>query len=183
MAVQEPIVVVPADAGWAQEFRTYALRLRGALGPVARRIDHVGSTAVPGLDAKPIVDIQVSVRDLEPMAAYRDPLESLGYAYDPGNPDRLKRAFRWPPGQRRTHLYVRAAGSFDEQLNLLFRDYLRAHSSDRAEYARVKWELAARFREDREGYVQAKEPTVWALLRRAHAWSQTTGWTPGPSDA
>jgi GrpB-like predicted nucleotidyltransferase (UPF0157 family) len=179
---KEPIIVVPYDPGWPQEFRHYAARLREALGPLAVRIDHVGSTSVPGLDAKPIVDIQVSVRALEPIDPYRAPIESLGYRLEE-NDDRTKRAFRWPPGQRRTHLYARAAGSFDEQLNLLFRDYLRTHPEEARGYAKVKWGLAERFRNDREGYVNAKEPTVWAILQRAHTWGQETGWAPGASDA
>jgi GrpB-like predicted nucleotidyltransferase (UPF0157 family) len=179
---KEPIVVVPYDPGWPGEFRGYAVRLREALGPLALRIDHVGSTSVPGLAAKPIVDIQVSVRSLEPTDPYRAPIESLGYHLEE-NDDRTKRAFHWPPGQRRTHLYARSAGSFDEQLNLLFRDFLRARSDAAQEYAQVKWELAERFRNDREGYVAAKEPTVWSILRRAHDWAQSTGWSPGPSDA
>ncbi len=179
----EPIVIHRADPQWSVEFRTLAAPLRAVLGTVALRIDHVGSTSVPGLDAKPVIDIQVSVRSLEPTDPYRVPLESLGYALQPENPDRARRAFRWPLGQRRTHLYARTAGSFEEQLNLLFRDYLRSDPAAREEYARVKWELAERYRNDREGYVQAKEPTVWEILRKAHQWSQDTGWSPGPSDA
>ena len=182
-AASDPIVVVPYDASWPEEFRGYAERIRAVLGPAAVRIDHVGSTSVPGLAAKPIIDIQVSVASLEPVAPYAGPLAKLGYTYEPTNDDRTKRAFRWPPGQRRTHLYARAAGSFEEQLNLLFRDYLRTHPLDAREYAKVKGELAETFRHDREGYVRAKEPTVWSLLQRAHTWSQGTGWAPGPSDA
>lgn len=181
-ATPDPIIVVVYDPGWPGEFRALGTKLRDALGPVAQRIDHVGSTSVPGLDAKPIVDVQVSVSSLDPNDPYRVPLESLGYHLEP-NDDRTKRAFRWPPGQKRTHLYVRAAGSFDEQLNLLFRDFLRAHPEAAKEYATAKWGLAEKFRNDREGYVRAKEPTVWTLLRRAHDWSQATGWAPGPSDA
>jgi hypothetical protein len=97
------------------------------LGEVALRIDQIGSTAVPGLGAKPIIDIQVSVADFEPLAAFRRPLEQLGYVYRADNPERTKRYFREPPGRRRIHVHVRQAGSFSEQWALLFRDYLRAH--------------------------------------------------------
>lgn len=183
MALPDPITIVPADLRRAVEFREIAGRLREVLGPVALRIDHVGSTAVPGLDAKPVIDIQVSVRSLDPMDPYRRPLELLGYTFRPGNPDRTRRSFRRPTGQRRTDLDARAEGSFDEQLNLLFRDFLRTHSDAAREYAEAKWGLSATCRNDLEGYVQAKAPTVWSLLRRAHAWSQATGWAPGPSDA
>jgi GrpB-like predicted nucleotidyltransferase (UPF0157 family) len=157
--------------------------LRHALGPVALRIDHVGSTAVPGLDAKPVIDIQVSVTHLGPEAPYRVPLEGAGFLLQAANPDRSKRFFREPSGTRRAHVHVRPAGSFEEQLNLLFRDFLRSDAGARHEYARTKRELAERFRADREGYVRAKEPTVWAILLRAHDWLQATNWSPGPSDA
>jgi GrpB-like predicted nucleotidyltransferase (UPF0157 family) len=180
---EDPVVLVAADPHWPEEFRSIAGRLRLVLGDAALRIDHIGSTAVAGLDAKPVIDIQISVASLGAEGAYRGPLESLGYVLHAANPDRSKRFFREPVGGRRTHLHVRRAGSFDEQLNLLLRDYLRAHAEDRAAYARSKRELAERFRHDREGYVRAKEPTVWSLLLRAHDWLQETGWSAGPSDA
>ena len=183
MGGEDPIEIVPYDPGWPAEFREIGRRLRAALGPAALRIDHIGSTSVVGLDAKPVVDVQVSVPTLDPDRPFREPMERLGYVYRSANPDRSKRFFREPPGSRRTHVHVRRSGSFDEQLNLLFRDYLRAKEDARREYASVKRELAVRFCDDREGYVRAKEPTVWALLRRAHDWLEDTGWTPGPTDA
>jgi GrpB-like predicted nucleotidyltransferase (UPF0157 family) len=181
-AREDPIVIVPADPAWPEEFRAIATRIRHAVGPIALRIDHVGSTAVPHLAAKPVIDIQISVANLRPEQPYRGPLEGLGFVAHSANVDRSKRFFREPAGTRRTHVHVRAAGSFDEQLNLLLRDFLRSHEDARSEYARVKRDLAVRFRDDREGYVAAKEPTVWELVRRAHDWMQSTGWSPGPSD-
>ena len=179
----DPIVVVAADPSWVDEFSRAGEELRRLLGSTALRIDHVGSTSVPKLDAKPVLDVQVSVASLEPERTYRHPLESAGYVYHASNSDRTQRFFREPPGVRRLHIHVRAAGSFDEQLNLLFRDFLRRHPQEALEYARVKHALADQFRLDRPGYVQAKEPTVWAILVRAHDWAQETGWSPGPSDA
>lgn len=179
----DPIVVVRADPRWADEFKAIGAELRRGLGDVAVRVDHVGSTAVAGLDAKPVIDIQLSVRRLEPEGPFRRRLEGLGYELGGREMDRSQRIFREPRGSRRVHLHVRAAGGFDEQLNLLFRDFLRSHGDAAREYARVKHELADRFRNDRDGYVQAKEPTVWRLLLLAHTWLQETGWTPGPSDA
>ncbi|HYA54740.1 MAG TPA: GrpB family protein [Thermoplasmata archaeon] len=182
MAPEEPVVIVRYDPAWSDVFQKLGSELRTLLGPVARRIDHVGSTAVPGLDAKPVIDVQVSVDSLQPERPYLQPLTAGGYRWNSDNPDRSKRFFREPEGAPRAHLHVRAVGSFDEQLNLLFRDYLRTHSDSAAEYARTKWTLAERFRTDREGYVRAKEPTVWELLRRAHDWAQETGWSAGPTD-
>jgi GrpB-like predicted nucleotidyltransferase (UPF0157 family) len=180
---QAPIIVVGYDANWPEQFQAIGTRVRSALGSAALRIDHVGSTAVPGLDAKPIIDVQVSVTSLTPDAPFRAPLESLGFELEPENPDRTKRYFRSPPKMPATHLHVRPAGAFDEQLNLLFRDYLRSHPETAREYARTKWALAERFRNDRPGYVRAKEPTVWSILVAAHDWAQASGWFPGPSDA
>jgi GrpB-like predicted nucleotidyltransferase (UPF0157 family) len=182
-AADGPIILVPYDPAWPDEFRGVGERLRRALGAAALRIDHVGSTSVPGLDAKPVIDVQLSVARLVPESPYRGPLESLRYRFPPTNPDRTKRFFLNPLGERSVHLHVRPAGCFDEQLNLLLRDYLRTHPEAVEEYARVKWSLSETFRTDREGYVRAKEPTIWALLRRAHDWAQATGWFPGPSDA
>jgi GrpB-like predicted nucleotidyltransferase (UPF0157 family) len=99
--------------------------LHDALGPVALRIDHIGSTSVPGLAAKPVIDIQISVADFEPLDAYRLPLERLGYIFRSDNPERTKRYFRETLGQRRVHIHVRRAGSFSEQFALLFREYVR----------------------------------------------------------
>lgn len=183
MPEEEPIILVPYDPAWPEEFREIAAALRSTVGPVAVRIDHVGSTAVPGLDAKPVIDIQLSVRSLEPPEPYARPLEELRYRFRPANPDRTKRFFLGPLGGRATHLHVRESGSFDERLNLLLRDFLRTHAEAAADYAWVKWSLSETFRNDREGYVRAKEPTIWSLLRRAHDWAQTTGWSPLPSDA
>jgi GrpB-like predicted nucleotidyltransferase (UPF0157 family) len=182
MPEEDPIVVVPYDPRWSEEFREIGGRLRRALGATALRIDHVGSTSVVGLEAKPVIDLQISVLRLEPEAAFRAPMTRLGFVYPPANVDRSKRFFREPPGTRRTHVHVRRAGSFDEQLNLLLRDYLRTHPDACRAYARAKLELAARFRTDREGYVRAKGPTVWALLREAHDWLEEIGWQPAPSD-
>jgi len=119
------ISIVSYDARWLRRFAALGDRLRGALGDLALRIDHIGSTAVPGFAAKPVIDIQISVAALEPAGPFREPIEKLGYVYRPGNTERTKRYFREPPGAPRTHLHVRRAGSFSEQFPLLFRDYLR----------------------------------------------------------
>ena len=182
MVAPAPIVIVPSDPAWPDAFRRIGGRVRATLGPVALRVDHVGSTSVPGLDAKPIVDLQVSVAALLPEEPYRDPLTANGFRFRPDNPDRTKRFFLGPVDEPTAHLHVRERGSFDERLNLLLRDYLRTHAEPAREYARMKWELAGQYRDDREGYIRAKEPTIWAILRLAHDWAQSTGWSPGPSD-
>lgn len=171
------------DPSWPPRFARLGGTLREALGPVAIRIDHIGSTSVPGLGAKPVIDIQISVARLDPVQPFRAPLERLGFVYRAGNPELTKRYFREPPGHPRTHIHVRRAGSFSEQFPLLFRDFLRVNSQAAAEYEAVKRGLADRYRLDGHAYTDAKGPIVWEIIRRADDWAQQTGWEPGPSDA
>lgn len=177
------IRIVDYDPGWPGRFAELGGRLRSALGGVALRIDHIGSTSVPGLAAKPVIDIQVSVAQLEPVGPFLAPLQSLGYVYRAGNTERTKRYFREPPGQPRTHIHVRRAGSFSQQFPLLFRDYLRVSAATAAQYAAVKRRLAAQFPHDRVAYTDAKAAFCWEIIHRADDWAQQTGWEPGRSDA
>jgi len=156
--------------------------MRSALGDVALRIDHIGSTAVPGLDAKPIIDIQISVADFDPLDAFRLPLEGIGYVFRSDNPERTKRYFRESPGHPRTHVHVRRSGSWAEQFALLFRDFLREHVEEARRYAALKHSLAALHRTERERYTEAKEPYIWELMWRADRWSQDVGWCVGAPD-
>jgi GrpB-like predicted nucleotidyltransferase (UPF0157 family) len=177
------IRIADYDPAWPVRFAELGAKLRAALGEVALRIDHIGSTSVPGLAAKPVIDIQVSVARLEPVDPFREPLESLGYVYRAGNPERTKRYFREPPGEPRTHIHVRRAGSFSEQFPLLFRDYLRVDPEAAVEYAAVKRRLAAESPHDGQAYTDTKASFVWQIVHRADDWAQETGWEPGPSDA
>jgi len=177
------IEVVEYDPCWPLLFRERAERLRRGLGGVAMRIDHIGSTSIPGLAAKPIIDIQISVAALEPTEPFHEPLDALGYVFRSDNAERTKRYFREAPGSRREHIHVRRAGSFGEQFALLFRDYMRMHPDEAHAYAVLKRELAERYREDRHGYTDAKQPFIWEVMQRATNWSQSVGWDPGPSDA
>lgn len=179
----EPIMVVPYDPEWSARFQDLAAQLGQALGDVALRIDHIGSTSIPGLAAKPVIDIQVSVASFDPLDAIRIPLERLGYVWRADNPDQTKRYFREPPGHPSAHIHVRKRGSWGEQFALLFRDYVRAHPNVAARYAELKLELAEEHYRDRAGYVHGKGPFIWATMAEATNWSQLTGWEPGPSDA
>jgi GrpB-like predicted nucleotidyltransferase (UPF0157 family) len=180
--LRDPIRVVAYDDAWPARFLQLSRALRAALGEVALRIDHIGSTAVPGLPAKPVIDVQVSVAAFEPLDAFRAPLERLGYVFRADNRELTKRYFRESPGHRRTHIHVRRAGSFSEQLALLFRDFLRTHPDWAQRYADVKLALAERYANDRAGYTERKRPFTWEALAAADAWAQRTGWLPGPSD-
>ncbi len=140
------------------------------------RIEHVGSTAVPGLVAKPIIDVQVSVPDPEDEPAYAAAVAGTGVplrARSPGH-----RLFRPPPGRpREVHIHACAAGGEWEREHLLFRDYLRAHPAARDRYAAAKTRLAATYRDDRLAYTEAKTGVVLDLLAAAAVWATRTGWS------
>ena len=180
---QPEIWIADYDPGWPLRFAELGGRLRQGLGPAAMRIDHIGSTSVPGLAAKPVIDIQISVARLEPVRPFRDPLQRLGFVYRADNTERTKRYFREPPGGRGCGCADGRAGSFAEQVPLLFRDFLRTHRQAAEEYAAVKRRLAVRYARARHAYTDAKGEIVWDLIRRADEWAQLTGWEPGPSDA
>ncbi|WP_127588347.1 GrpB family protein [Paenibacillus koleovorans] len=179
----DPIVVVPYDPKWPVEFRTIGTAIRGALAELAVRIDHIGSTSVVGLDAKPVIDVQVAVESFDQCDPIVQRLAAIGYRYRADNPDLTKRYFREPPGAKRVHLHVREHGSWSEQTALLFRDYLRQHPEDCKRYAETKYSLMQQYQHEREHYVEAKDPIIWEILRRASGWSKMVGWRPGPSDA
>ncbi|MDP9316341.1 MAG: GrpB family protein [Chloroflexota bacterium] len=176
------IIVVPYDPSWPHLFAQIGQQLRTALNQQAVRIDHIGSTAIPQLAAKPVIDIQISVLALEPVTAYRSAIEAVGFIWRANNPDLTKRYFREALGQRGTHIHVRRAGSWSEQFALLFRDYLRTHPDDAEHYATLKQHLAQQYRHERDTYVAAKGPFIWTVMQRASQWSQDTGWEPGLAD-
>ena len=180
--MNEPVEIRDYDPLWKEEFRRIGAGLREALGDLALRIDHIGSTSVEGLAAKPVIDIQISVRALEPMT-YLPGMEVLGYVWHRDNPERTKRYFREPPQGRRIHIHVRKGGSWHEQFALLFRDYLRLHPNGQRKYEATKRELAARYRLERHKYVDAKGDIFWDIMRRADEWAADTGWDVGVSDA
>jgi GrpB-like predicted nucleotidyltransferase (UPF0157 family)/GNAT superfamily N-acetyltransferase len=167
------IRLVPYDPAWPDLFRTEADRIRDALGELAIRIEHVGSTSVPGLWAKPVIDIQVSVPSLEPIAAYEERLSSVGYAHlELDEFDRVYPFFRRPAEWPSTHhIHLCESGSYLEAKHIAFRDYLRVHPEEGARYVELKRSLAARHhgrtQESRESYSLAKTDFVESVLRRA----------------
>ena len=177
------IEVLAYDPAWKERFTLLAKGLRVSLGETALRIDHVGSTSVVGMWAKPIVDIQISVPFLDLLDEFRLPLEQLGYLYRADNPDLTKRYFREKPGTTRTHIHVRQAGSYSEQEALLFRDYLRQQPEEAEKYAMFKQDLAVQYRDFPKRYVEEKAPFIHAMLMNARVWSQEVGWFPRESDA
>ncbi|HXF32713.1 MAG TPA: GrpB family protein [Solirubrobacterales bacterium] len=166
---RDPAVrIVDYDPSWPEEAERELARVAQALGVVAVRLDHVGSTAVPGLAAKPIIDLQVSVAALEPRAAYVEPLEAIGYLFVPFATAPEYHFFGKPPERPRSHhLHVCEAGSGEELRHLVFRDYLRTHAEEAARYEAIKRESARLHPEDRLAYMAGKEAFLLELERRA----------------
>ncbi len=156
------IDIVDHRSQWAERFDQEKARIEKAVGSVARRIEHVGSTAVPGLAAKPVVDVMLSVDDPEDESSYLPAMERAGYVLrvrEPGH-----RMFRTPEGD--VHVHVWKAGSDDEQRHLVFRDRLRSSAEDRAEYEQTKRDLAPQFG-DMNAYAHAKSAVIEKIVRRA----------------
>lgn len=167
--VRDPIEVVDPDPSWPRHFAAWRDRLANELGPVAVRIEHVGSTSVPGLAAKPVIDIQVSVPDIDDERAYVPGIERCGIAFR--SRDDEHRYFR-PTGDlpRDVQVHACGAGSTWEARHLLFRDFLRADAETRAAYAALKRRLAERHRDDRIAYNEAKTSFILDAMERAAAW-------------
>jgi GrpB-like predicted nucleotidyltransferase (UPF0157 family) len=163
----EPIVIEEYNLLWPGMFETLRTQIMSALDGLAAAVEHVGSTAVPELAAKPIIDLDVllvSAADL-PLAILK--LAALGYEHR-GDLDVFGReAFRAPPGSFPHHLYVCLPDSQEFRRHILFRDYLRSHARDARAYSVLKRELAARFSADREAYTEGKGAFVEEILRRA----------------
>jgi len=168
------IVVVPYDPRWPSLFDAEAVRLSHALGEIAVRIEHIGSTAVPGLAAKPVIDIQISVKALEPPTPYSGPLESIGYGNWRDIHEPNHRFCRDEP--RRHHVHLVVAGGDLEPLRPLFRDYLVAQPEVAREYGELKVKAAATHGHDRDAYTHCKTEFIEGALRKARAWATETGW-------
>lgn len=187
------IRITAYDEAWPKEFAALGRGLRKALGASALRIDHIGSTSVPGLAAKDVIDIQITVAALEP--EIREALITSGYVQSPYLTDHLppgaegpaddwmKWVFTESPGPRRTNVHVRVAGRPNQRLPLLFRDYLRSHAVAREAYERVKVALARLHPGDMQAYTAVKDPVCDLIFAAAEAWAADAGWAQGPSDA
>lgn len=163
-----PITLADYDPAWPELFEREARRIRGALGDRVRLLEHVGSTSVPGLPAKPIIDILLVVPDSADEPAYVPDLEAAGYRLVIREPDwHEHRVFKGP--DTNVNLHVLTVGSPEAERILAFRDWLRTHDEDRALYERTKRELAARRWRYVQNYADAKTAVVEAIIARALA--------------
>ena len=184
--------IVDYKESWPQEFGQIARQLREGLGDLALRIDHIGSTAVPGLAAKDVIDIQITVMALNQDVV--NAMANMGYSLTKGNitdhippgqdehPQHWEKMYFHPPvNQRRTHTHVRVPGRANQRYPLLFRDYLRAHPQTAEAYARLKRMLSEHLA-DPFMYPEVKDPAVDLIYLAAEEWAEQINWQPGPSD-
>lgn len=185
-----PVIICEYRAHWATEFTHLAQRIRAVIGAAAVRIDHIGSTAVPGLAAKDVIDLQLSVADLDRAMELTAALRAAGFregrefVYDEfrtmaaTDPKLRKLYMREPEGERRVHIHVRELGRFNQRYALLFRDYLRASGTVRAEYEVAKHRAAQLFPDSIDGYLYLKDPIVHIIHEAACLWAESVKWEP-----
>jgi len=183
------IVIQAYNPEWPKEFEVIRAALQDVLGPRAIRIDHIGSTSVPGLGAKDVIDIQVTVQELSPKIIQK--MVNAGYEHlgnitsdhvplgedsDPKLWEKL--IFVQPQGQRRANIHVRVGGNPNQRYPLLFRDYLRAHPNSARSIELIKREIAKRHADDIEAYYDIKDPVYDLIWDAALDWAKYTNWKP-----
>ncbi|SMB91240.1 GrpB family protein [Deinococcus hopiensis] len=185
--------IVSADPGWPVRFQTFAQRLREVLGKRALSIHHIGSTSVPGLAAKDVLDVQVTVRRLEDADLWLPELAALGLqTRSEVQADDARPSLNWPESElakryasepRRTHVHLRELGRANQRYALLMRDYLRANAGAAAAYGGVKVQLAHLHGGDVDAYYAVKNPVMDLIVAAAEDWADRVGWALPPSDA
>jgi GrpB-like predicted nucleotidyltransferase (UPF0157 family) len=168
----DPVVIVPYDPRWAERYLSEEAAIRSALGPELARIEHIGSTSVPGLASKPVLDLLLNVRSPHRQETHLPMLRELGYDHEPQFD--LPWTFLRRGEPERTHIHLFEPGSEHEPRHLALRDYLRGHPEDARSYGLLKLELARDLREDRTAYQDAKAPFIWVLEQRARAEGYST---------
>lgn len=183
------IVIHEYNPSWPGEFESIRASLSAILGDLILRIDHIGSTSVPGLGAKDVIDIQITVRELAPKIVAE--MTEAGYVQSAHTRDHVplgedenprlweKLLFTEPDGQRRMNIHMRMEGNPNQKYPLLFRDYLRAHPKSARSIELIKREIAERHADDVETYYDIKDPVYDLIWDAALEWAKYTNWKPG----
>ena len=161
------VVVKTYDESWAHRFEEICDELRPAIGKLAMRIEHVGSTSVKGLSAKPVIDIDVVIKSSTVFSDVVSALESIGYHHEGDLGIKGREALKYEGKEHlmKHHLYVCTEISRELKRHLLFRDYLRTHHEAVTEYSRIKQEGAALYPEDIDSYIKHKSPFIERIYR------------------
>ncbi len=175
---------------WPRQFEQIRAGLKDVLGPLALRVDHIGSTSVPGLGAKDVIDVQVTAASLDAEIIRR--MTAAGYVFfEPFQRDHVpfgedenpllwrKLLFNQREGERRANIHVRVEGMPNQRYALLFRDYLRAHPNSARTVELIKREIAKRHADDIEVYYDIKDPVYDLIWDAAKDWAVVTAWKPG----
>ena len=165
--VTKHVIVLPYDEHWAQDFLQIREELQAALGELAQKIEHVGSTSVRGLSAKPIIDIDVVIKDYSSFDAVISALEGIGYHYEGDLGIAGREAFKYEGKYhlQKHHLYVCPQDSDELKRHIAFRDYLCAHPEAVREYSLIKEEGAKLYPYDIEKYIEYKSPVIEKIYR------------------
>jgi GrpB-like predicted nucleotidyltransferase (UPF0157 family) len=163
---QGVVALCPYTIAWKRLFEEERATLKASLGDQILDIQHIGSTSIPGMVAKPILDIAIAVNDFEEARACIAPIEGLGYEYR-GELGMPRRHYFVKGDPRTHHIHMVEINSQDWVNQLLFRDYLTRHPHSAQAYADLKIELAGRFPKDREAYLEAKAPFIQKILELA----------------
>lgn len=182
-----PIEIVTYNPQWEFHFAEVAQDLSEVLGKLALRIDHIGSTSVEGLSAKDIVDVQITVANLQ-SPAIQEALIAAGYkirsgilldsfeGMDDDSPELKKRFSKGKEGQRNINIHIRELGRFNQRYPILFRDFLRSSEMARNTYGKLKVRLAEVFPDSIDGYLYIKDPMMDIIYCAAETWAKSTKW-------
>ena len=189
------IEIVEYKPEWVNEFARISAQLAEACKSVAERIDHIGSTSVPGLPAKDRIDVQITIFNSDDFEAVLNCLGNIGYnnvariqddhvpAFGPFEEKQWeKRFFNQPAGERAINLHVRVKGAANQRYALLFREYLRHHPHAATSYALTKKNLARYHPTNIEAYCDIKDPVCDLIMQAAIAWAAETNWQIPPAD-
>ena len=168
---QRKVKIVEYDPNWAALYREEKAKIVAAIGHLTVAVEHIGSTAVVGLGAKPTIDIMVGVNSLSDAQLCMQPLSRLGYRYRPEDevtmPERRFFEKGEPPREQHYHLHMVEMGGEFWRKHLAFRDYLRSHPETSRQYCELKKKLASKYGSDREGYTEAKTQFIESIVAKA----------------
>ncbi|MDP2860788.1 MAG: GrpB family protein [bacterium] len=168
------VKLVPHNPKWSELFEQEKQLLKNTFGDIIIAIEHIGSTAIPGIPTKPIIDMDIGVESLEVARNMKEKFEKLGYEHRPFVPGHIKEESKWqelyvkgPEAKRTHHAHITVYGNSHWKNDLLFRDYLRKNSARAKQYAELKQELAEKYADDRETYTKNKEQLINDTLETA----------------
>lgn len=168
------VILTPHDPAWREQYKQEAARLTAVFQPILVAMHHIGSTAVPGIKAKPIIDIMIVVREITAVTNLIQPMASLGYVSKGENGIPGRHYFRWGSNENHTHhVHVYPVNHLAIARHLNFRDYLRHHPADAVAYSQLKERLAQQHFSDPAAYTESKTVFIQTIDQKALAWRQT----------